>query len=48
MVYRYLFNRWVDPLIGVSIGVAAYAVEEHKAHVPGNRLVDLVRRRWAN
>lgn len=46
MAYRYLFNRWVDPVVGVAVGVAAYFVQEQKLRrEPGHSLTELMRLR---
>ncbi|WFC94045.1 hypothetical protein MBRA1_000673 [Malassezia brasiliensis] len=48
---RYLIGRIADPVFGVATGIAAYAMWERDPrnahdHGPGNRLWDLVQRRF--
>lgn len=46
-MYRYLVGRVADPLIGVTIGVAAYFVHERRVgRAEGHTLVEMVRERW--
>lgn len=30
--YPYLISRWLDPVVAVSIGVAAYVLHEQREH----------------
>lgn len=48
MEYRYLVSRLADPVIGISIGLAAYIVHEKRvSRKEGHSLVELIRQRWA-
>ncbi|EGV63309.1 hypothetical protein CANTEDRAFT_106160, partial [Yamadazyma tenuis ATCC 10573] len=47
IMYKFLVSRWVDPLIGVGIGVCAYYLHETRSHTPeGKRIKDIIYRRF--
>ena len=47
MQYKYLISRFADPVIAVSIGVAAYYVYEARVgRREGHSLNDLIAKRW--
>ncbi|OBA21838.1 hypothetical protein METBIDRAFT_40288 [Metschnikowia bicuspidata var. bicuspidata NRRL YB-4993] len=48
MQYKYLISRVADPVIAVSIGVAAYYMFEARVgRREGHTLNELVSKRWA-
>ncbi|KAK9457304.1 hypothetical protein V1511DRAFT_493271 [Dipodascopsis uninucleata] len=45
--YPHLISRWGDIFFGVFIGTASFAMHERRHNVEeGQRLIDLVQRRW--
>ncbi|VEU20492.1 DEKNAAC101249 [Brettanomyces naardenensis] len=45
--YPYLISKWLDPLFGISIGVAAYyAYEKRAGREAGHSLEELLSRKW--
>lgn len=47
MQYPYLLGKWVDPIVGLSIGVAAYYLQEKRVQRPhGHTLNELLIRRF--
>ncbi|QBM91118.1 Protein of unknown function DUF2665 [Metschnikowia aff. pulcherrima] len=47
MQYKYLISRFADPVIAVSIGVAAYYVYEARVgRREGHSLNELIAKRW--
>lgn len=43
-MYKYLVSRWVDPIIGVGVGVCAYYLHEQRQD-KGQKLNDIIRQK---